>query len=74
MKAYNVDTRKSEEIPDAWAFGGTHILIGMEESVFDYCKELRADYLANHFPDSSAKIQSIKWLDGGRIVIGFGAL
>lgn len=74
MKAYNVDTRKNEEIPDNWVFGGTHILIGRQESVFDYCKGLRADYLANHYPDSSAKIQSIKWLDGGQIVVGFGTM
>lgn len=74
MKAFNVDTRKGEEISDKWVFGGTHILIGSEESVFDYCKSLREDYLKNHFPDHTAKIQSIKGLNDGRIVVGFGTL
>lgn len=74
MKAYNVDTRKCEEISDNWVFGGTNILIGSEKSVFDYCKGLREDYLKNHYPDNAAKIQSIKWLDGGQIVVGFGTM
>ena len=47
-KAYNVDTHKGEQIKDEWVFGGTHILIGSEESVFDYCDELRKEMIAQH--------------------------
>lgn len=72
--AYNVDTHKAEQIKDEWVFGGTHILIGSEESVLEYCAELRKDMLALHLSSDVAKIQSICWLKDGRIVVGFGAM
>lgn len=72
--AYNVDTHKDEQIKDEWVFGGTHILIGSEESVLEYCAELRKDMLALHLSSDVAKIQSICWLKDGRIVVGFGAM
>lgn len=72
--AYNVDTHKCEQIKDEWVFGGTHTLIGSEESVFDYCAELRKEMLAQHYPSDAAKVQSICWLKDGRIVVGFGTM
>lgn len=42
MLAYNVDTNKVEEINDNWVLGGTHVLIGQEQAVWDFLK--------NHYP------------------------
>lgn len=72
--AFNVDTKKGEQINPEWVFGGTHILIGKESSVLDYCKELREEMLRNHFPSDTANVQSICWLKDGRMVVGFGTL
>ena len=74
MKAFNVDTKKTEEINDKLVAGGTHILIGNEHAVMDYCKELRNTYILNHYHSDTAKIQSICWLKDGRLVVGFGSL
>lgn len=72
--AYNVDTHKCEQIKDEWAFGGTHILIGAKDAVYEYCAELRKEMLAQHYPSDTAKVQSICWLKAGRIVVGFGTI
>lgn len=66
MLAYNVDTNKVEEINDNWVLGGTHVLIGKEQAVWDFLK--------NHYPYDNAKIRSIKWFEDDedcRVVVGF---
>ena len=72
--AYNVDTHKCEQIKDEWVFGGTHILIGSQDSVLEYCAELRKMMLELHYPSDAAKVQSICWLKDGRMVVGFGTM
>lgn len=72
--AYNVDTHKCEQVKEEWVFGGTHILIGSKDAVYDYCSELRKEMLAQHYPSDVAKVQSICWLKDGRVVIGFGTM
>ena len=72
--AYNVDTHKREYIKEEWVFGGTHVLIGSKDAVYDYCSELRKEMLAQHFPSDAAKVQSICWLKDERVVIGFGTM
>ena len=72
--AYNVDTHKCEYIKEEWVFGGTHVLIGSKDAVYDYCSELRKEMLAQHFPSDAAKVQSICWLKDERVVIGFGTM
>ena len=74
ITAYNVDTHKSEQIKDEWVFGGTHILIGSQKSVFEYCAKLRKEMLELHYPSDAVKAQSICWLKDGRMVVGFGTM
>lgn len=72
--AYNVDTHKCEQVKEEWVFGGTHVLIGSKDAVYDYCSELRKEMLAQHYPSDAAKVQSICWLKDGRVVIGFSTM
>lgn len=71
MEAYNVDTKRTEEINEILVFG-IDIFIGQEQAVLDYCQELEDKYLRGNYPNLVAKILSMKWLDDGRVVVGFG--
>ena len=72
MEAYNVDTKRTEEFNETFVFGDIATLIGQEQAVLNYCQELEDKYLRGNYPNLVAKILSMKWLDDGRVVVGFG--